>query len=117
MHCRIRKAEDFSDARAILPRFSNENIEKNVGAGDKFKELGKKYKATGAQIILAWILAEHSDCIVFFYILFSFPLLRNLTFPLTQSSQSQAAAVEHAYKKTPLPLILNWRKKMFRRYG
>lgn len=58
-----RKQEDLrpGDLRVILPRFSGENFIKNVQLGDNFKALGIKYNATGAQIILAWILAEHPD--------------------------------------------------------
>ena len=62
MNFRIRKTSDLKDLRVVLPRFKSENIENNAQLGDKFEELGKKYNATGAQIILAWILAQHSDC-------------------------------------------------------
>ena len=49
------------DFRSALPRFTAENFEQNVKLADKFKAFGAKYNATGAQIILAWILAEHPD--------------------------------------------------------
>ena len=45
-----------------MPRLSEANIEKNTAEVDKFVNLGAKYNATAAQIILAWMLAEHPDC-------------------------------------------------------
>ena len=51
----------------ILPRFSEENFQKNVELADKIKAITEKpeYKAKGAtpsQVALAWILAESQNC-------------------------------------------------------
>ncbi|TFK97667.1 NADP-dependent oxidoreductase domain-containing protein [Pterulicium gracile] len=60
---RYRSRADLprDDFRLNIPRFSEENFPKNVELVDKFQEIASKYRATPAQIPLAWILAEHND--------------------------------------------------------
>ena len=57
--------------RPILPRFSDENLPKNLELVDRLKEIGHKYNASSSQIALAWILAEHDHgkCMVLFEVL------------------------------------------------
>lgn len=49
---------DESDFRNNLPRFSEENRKANQMAADVIADFAKKKKATSAQIVLAWILAQ-----------------------------------------------------------
>jgi len=58
-----RKDFDSDDMRLIMPRFSEENIPKNLALLDKFRAVGEKYDATPGQIALAWILNSHPDMV------------------------------------------------------
>ena len=49
---------DNSDFRSTIPRFSPENLEKNVKLVDYVNELANKKKVTPAQIALAWLLHQ-----------------------------------------------------------
>ena len=51
-----------------MPRFFEENFDKNVVLADKIKAIADKYqnlKATPSNLSLAWILAEHPKCRLF----------------------------------------------------
>jgi len=60
---RSRADFDKDDFRLMLPRFSEENFPKNLQLADKIKEIADAVGATGSQVTLAWILAEHKDFI------------------------------------------------------
>jgi len=47
-----------SDWRKEVPRFSEENFEKNFALVDKIKEIAKQKNVTAAQVCLAWLLAQ-----------------------------------------------------------
>jgi aryl-alcohol dehydrogenase-like predicted oxidoreductase len=49
---------DSSDFRNIVPRFSPENRKANQGLIDLLGDIGKRKKATPAQIALVWLLAQ-----------------------------------------------------------
>jgi aryl-alcohol dehydrogenase-like predicted oxidoreductase len=49
---------DSSDFRNTVPRFAPENREANQGLVDLIGAIGKRKKATPAQIALAWLLAQ-----------------------------------------------------------
>jgi aryl-alcohol dehydrogenase-like predicted oxidoreductase len=49
---------DSSDFRNIVPRFSPENRKANQALVDLLAEIGKRKRATSAQLALAWILAQ-----------------------------------------------------------
>jgi aryl-alcohol dehydrogenase-like predicted oxidoreductase len=49
---------DRSDFRSILPRFTPEALKANQALVDLLVRIGKKKKATPAQIALAWLLAQ-----------------------------------------------------------
>ncbi len=49
---------DKSDFRNIVPRFTPENRKANLALVDLLAEIGKRKKATPAQIALAWLLAR-----------------------------------------------------------
>lgn len=49
---------ESSDFRSILPRFTPEAMKANQGLVDLLSTIGKRKKATPAQIALAWLLAQ-----------------------------------------------------------
>jgi aryl-alcohol dehydrogenase-like predicted oxidoreductase len=49
---------DSSDFRSTLPRFTPEALKANQGLIDLLGSIGKRKKATPAQIALAWLLAQ-----------------------------------------------------------
>ena len=49
---------DKSDFRNIVPRFTSENRKTNQAMVDLLVRIGKRKKATAAQIALAWLLAQ-----------------------------------------------------------
>ena len=59
---RSRNELDAKDLRLRLPRFSEENFDKNLVLVDRLIELGKQLDLTSSQLTLAWILAEHPSC-------------------------------------------------------
>ncbi|KZV87714.1 Aldo/keto reductase [Exidia glandulosa HHB12029] len=61
----IRSRADFdpTDFRAHLPRFSEENFDKNLALVDKFAELAKKRGVPVGQFTLAWIASQGKDII------------------------------------------------------
>lgn len=46
------------DFRSTVPRFSSENLKKNIALADYVGEIAQKKNATPAQIALAWLLAQ-----------------------------------------------------------
>ncbi|PCH34484.1 Aldo/keto reductase [Wolfiporia cocos MD-104 SS10] len=56
-----RKDFDADDVRLLMPRFSDENLPKNVALARTFADVAQKYDATPSQAALAWILAVHPD--------------------------------------------------------
>jgi aryl-alcohol dehydrogenase-like predicted oxidoreductase len=51
------------DFRKYLPRFQEENFDKNKKLVDKISEIAKEKNATPAQIAIAWLLAQGEDII------------------------------------------------------
>ncbi len=51
---------DKTDFRSTIPRFNNENLEKNIVLVDYVKELAGKKQTTPARIALAWLLHQKS---------------------------------------------------------
>jgi aryl-alcohol dehydrogenase-like predicted oxidoreductase len=49
---------DSSDFRSTLPRFTPEALKVNQALVDLLAEIGKRKKATSAQIAIAWLLAQ-----------------------------------------------------------
>jgi aryl-alcohol dehydrogenase-like predicted oxidoreductase len=60
----IKSREDFKgDARAMLPRFSEENFPKSMAIVDKIKAVAEKKGVTVGQVTLAWLMAQWEDVI------------------------------------------------------
>ncbi|KAL4883816.1 NADP-dependent oxidoreductase domain-containing protein [Aspergillus karnatakaensis] len=60
---RVRSREDFGagDIRAWLPRFSEENFDRNLVVVDRLNELAREKGVTVSQLTLAWLLAQGDD--------------------------------------------------------
>ncbi|KAG6908481.1 hypothetical protein DXG01_004484 [Tephrocybe rancida] len=58
---RSRKDFEEGDMRLTRPKFSEENFPKNLKVVDALHKIGEKHGATGSQVTLAWILAEHPN--------------------------------------------------------
>ena len=58
---RSREELDGDDFRAGNPRFSGENLERNLRIVDEVEEIATEASATPAQIALAWLLAQGDD--------------------------------------------------------
>lgn len=52
-----------NDFRAYLPRFSKENIEKNLRAVEVLRAVAERKGATAAQVSIAWVLAQGEDIV------------------------------------------------------
>jgi len=59
----IRSAEQLSDDdwRKTNPRFTGENLQRNLRIVDEVKAVAAEARATPAQIALAWLLAQGND--------------------------------------------------------
>ncbi|KAF2491143.1 putative aldo-keto reductase [Lophium mytilinum] len=59
----IKSRADFGegDFRAMMPRFSEENFDKNFKLVDQILEVAKDKGVTGSQITLAWLLSQGDD--------------------------------------------------------
>jgi aryl-alcohol dehydrogenase-like predicted oxidoreductase len=49
--------------RVVSPRFTNENIEKNLKVVDRIKEIADQKKITPSQLALAWVLTQGKDMV------------------------------------------------------
>lgn len=54
---------DKGDFRASLPRFSEENLDKNLAIVSAVKEIAKNKHCTAAQVALAWLLSKGNDIV------------------------------------------------------
>jgi aryl-alcohol dehydrogenase-like predicted oxidoreductase len=62
---RIKSVEDLppNDRRRRHPRFFPENLARNVELVHELESIGARYKASPAQIALAWLLAQGDDIV------------------------------------------------------
>jgi len=62
---RIRSAEDVpeGDFRAFLPRFSGDNLDRNLVLVDRVREVAARRSCTPGQLALAWVLARGEDVV------------------------------------------------------
>ncbi len=63
---RFQKTEDFAekgDIRRTGPRFSGDNLERNLRLVEQVKEMAEKKRCTPAQLALAWVLAQGHDIV------------------------------------------------------
>ena len=51
------------DFRATAPRFTGENLDKNLALVDTLRELAEEKRATAAQLAIAWVLSRGDDIV------------------------------------------------------
>lgn len=51
------------DIRLAMPRFQGEHFERNLGLLDRLATLAREQRATMAQLVLAWVLAQGDDIV------------------------------------------------------
>jgi aryl-alcohol dehydrogenase-like predicted oxidoreductase len=54
---------DSGDKRGNGPRFTNENLVKNLTLVESLREIAKKKQVTVAQLAIAWVLSQGEDVI------------------------------------------------------
>ena len=61
----VKRAEEYpeGDFRRNDPRFQGENFDANMRAAGVVREVGKRHRATPAQIALAWLLQKGDDVV------------------------------------------------------
>ncbi len=61
----IRKFEDLAedDYRRQTPRFQGDNFEKNLALVERIEQMAHEKECTGAQLVLAWLLAQSQDIV------------------------------------------------------
>lgn len=57
------RTEQGQDYRAHLPRFQDENLEKNLRLVDRLQEIADEKDSTVSQLAIAWVLAQGEDII------------------------------------------------------
>ncbi|MBN1530212.1 MAG: aldo/keto reductase [Thermoleophilaceae bacterium] len=60
-HWRRERELPPNDFRAHAPRFSEENLDRNLALADSLRELADERGATTAQLAIAWVLARGDD--------------------------------------------------------
>jgi len=52
-----------NDFRAYLPRFTGENLDRNLALVDRLREMAKEKEATVSQLAIAWVLSRGEDIV------------------------------------------------------
>ncbi len=60
-----RSADDFAegDRRMVMPRFQEENLERNIALADAVRALAERKGVTSAQLALAWVHSRGEDVV------------------------------------------------------
>ncbi len=62
-HWSAGRAQPAGDFRTHLPRFSGENLDRNLALVDRLRTLAEARGATTAQLAIAWVLARGNDIV------------------------------------------------------
>ena len=62
-HWSKERSEQSQDFRGHLPRFSGENLERNLSLVEALRQIAQEQNATVAQVAIAWILSRGNDMI------------------------------------------------------
>lgn len=62
-HWSKQRSEQAQDFRAHLPRFSGENLDRNLLLVEALRQIAEAQNATVAQVAIAWVLAQGNDII------------------------------------------------------
>lgn len=62
-HWSKERSESTQDFRGHLPRFSGENLDRNLSLVEALRQIAQERNATVAQVAIAWVLAQGADII------------------------------------------------------
>jgi aryl-alcohol dehydrogenase-like predicted oxidoreductase len=62
-HWSKERSEQAQDFRGHLPRFSGENLDRNLSLVEALRSIAQEYNATVAQVAIAWVLSQGNDII------------------------------------------------------
>lgn len=62
-HWSRERSQDTADFRGYLPRFTGENLERNLSLVESLRTIADEKGATVAQVAIAWVLAQGDDVI------------------------------------------------------
>jgi aryl-alcohol dehydrogenase-like predicted oxidoreductase len=62
-HWSKERAEGTSDFRLFLPRFTGENLDRNLALVEAIRAMAAEKGGTVAQVVIAWVLARGSDIV------------------------------------------------------
>ncbi|HEY9632793.1 MAG TPA: aldo/keto reductase [Coleofasciculaceae cyanobacterium] len=62
-HWSKERSEQAQDFRGHLPRFSGENLERNLSLVEALRRIAQEQNATVAQVAIAWVLSRGNDII------------------------------------------------------
>ncbi|WP_460207350.1 aldo/keto reductase [Scytonema sp. NUACC21] len=62
-HWSKERSEQARDFRAHLPRFSGENLERNLSLVEALRQIAQEQNVTVAQVAIAWVLSRGNDII------------------------------------------------------
>lgn len=62
-HWSIERSEQAQDFRGHLPRFSGENLERNLSLVEALRQIAQEQNASVAKVAIAWVLSRGNDII------------------------------------------------------
>jgi aryl-alcohol dehydrogenase-like predicted oxidoreductase len=62
-HWSKERAQGTPDFRSFLPRFTGENLDRNLALVEALREIAAEKGGTVAQVVIAWVLARGSDIV------------------------------------------------------
>jgi aryl-alcohol dehydrogenase-like predicted oxidoreductase len=62
-HWSKERSEKVRDFRGHLPRFSGENLDRNLSLVEALRSIAQEQNATVAQVAIAWVLSQGSDIV------------------------------------------------------
>ncbi len=62
-HWSKERSQQATDFRGHLPRFSGENLDRNLSLVEALREIAQEHNATVAQVAIAWVLSRGNDII------------------------------------------------------
>ncbi|HEY9627614.1 MAG TPA: aldo/keto reductase [Coleofasciculaceae cyanobacterium] len=60
-HWSKQRSDQTQDFRGHLPRFSGENLDRNLSLVEALRQIAQEHHATVAQVAIAWVLSRGSD--------------------------------------------------------
>jgi aryl-alcohol dehydrogenase-like predicted oxidoreductase len=62
-HWSAQRSEQGRDFRNLSPRFSGDNLSRNLGLVEKLRDIADRNSCSVAQLAIAWVLAQGADIV------------------------------------------------------